>query len=283
MAHCTLHARARSGFIGWRIRYDRGMKLATWNVNSLKVRLPHVIHWLRENAVDVLCLQETKLRDEHFPHSALAALGYESAFAGQPTYNGVAILARRDTVGAPSAVAVGNPLFPDEQKRLISADLGGLRVVNAYFPNGQAVGSDKYDYKLRWIDALADWLAVPAALPVVLVGDFNIAPEDRDVHDPKAWEGQVLCSAAERERFARLIGLGFVDAFRLFEQPPKTYSWWDYRQLSFRRNAGLRIDHILVHRALAASVRGCRIDREPRKREQPSDHAPVIAEIDLVA
>jgi exodeoxyribonuclease-3 len=259
----------------------QAMQIATWNVNSLRVRLPHVIDWLRANPVDILCLQETKLRDEHFPHAALAALGYESAFAGQPTYNGVAILARRDTVGVPSSVSVGNPLFPDEQKRLISADLAGLRVVNAYFPNGQAVGTDKYAYKLRWIDALVDWLATPATPPVVLLGDFNIAPEDRDVHDPNAWEGQVLCSAPERERFANLIALGFVDAFRLFEQPPKAYSWWDYRQLAFRRNAGLRIDHILVSPALAPSVRGCRIDREPRKREQPSDHAPVIAELTL--
>jgi len=257
------------------------MQLATWNVNSLKVRLPQVVDWLRENPVDVLCLQETKLRDEQFPHAGLAELGYESAFAGQPTYNGVAILARRDTVGVPASVVVGNPLFPDEQKRLISADLGGLRVVCAYFPNGQAVGSDKYAYKLRWIDALADWLAQPSALPVVLLGDFNIAPEDRDVHDPKAWEGQVLCSAPERERFAKLVALGFVDAFRLFEQPPKTYSWWDYRQLAFRRNAGLRIDHILVPKPLAGSVRECRIDRAPRKREQPSDHAPVVADIAL--
>ncbi|HLS57691.1 MAG TPA: exodeoxyribonuclease III [Zeimonas sp.] len=257
------------------------MQLATWNVNSLKIRLPHVVDWLRENPVDVLCLQETKLRDEQFPHAELAELGYESAFAGQPTYNGVAILARRDTAGVPASVVVGNPLFPDEQKRLISAELGGLRVVCAYFPNGQAVGSDKYAYKLRWIDALADWLARPSALPVVLLGDFNIAPEDRDVHDPKAWEGQVLCSAPERERFAKLVALGFVDAFRLFEQPPKTYSWWDYRQLAFRRNAGLRIDHILVPKPLAGSVRECRIDRAPRKREQPSDHAPVVADIAL--
>ncbi len=259
------------------------MKLATWNVNSLKVRLPHVVDWLRANPVDVLCLQETKLRDEQFPHAALAEIGYASAFAGQPTYNGVAILARRDTVGEPASVVVGNPLFADEQKRLIGADLAGVRVVCAYFPNGQAVGSDKYDYKLRWIDALADWLARPAPRPVALLGDFNIAPDDRDVHDPKAWEGQVLCSEAERARFERLLALGFVDAFRLFEQPPKTYSWWDYRQLAFRRNAGLRIDHILVSPPLAGRVRECRIDREPRKREQPSDHAPVVADIDCDA
>ncbi len=255
------------------------MKLATWNVNSLKVRLPQVLDWLHANPVDVLALQETKLRDEQFPHAEIAAIGYESVFAGQPTYNGVAILARRDTAGPPANVVAGNPLFPDDHKRLISADLGGLRVVCAYFPNGQAVGSDKYAYKLRWMDALADWLAQPSPLPVVLLGDFNVAPEDRDVHDPQAWAGQVLCSVAERERFAKLIGLGFVDAFRLFEQPPRSFSWWDYRQLAFRRNAGLRIDHILVAHPLAPRVRACTIDREPRKREQPSDHAPVIAEI----
>ena len=268
------------------------MKIATWNVNSLKVRLPQLIDWLSAEPVDVVCLQETKLVDAKFPHAELAAIGYESAFAGQPTYNGVAILARRDTVGAPSAVQVGNPLFPDEQKRLISADVGGLRVVCAYFPNGQAVGTDKYEYKLRWIDALIEWLAQQTAcsapenrehpkLPVALLGDFNIAPEDRDVHDPAAWAGQVLFSEPEKERFVRLAALGLADAFRLFEQPPKSFSWWDYRQLAFRRNAGLRIDHILVDEAVAPKVKACRIERELRKREQPSDHAPVIAEIDV--
>ncbi|MBN9425026.1 MAG: exodeoxyribonuclease III [Burkholderiales bacterium] len=255
------------------------MKLATWNINSLKVRLPHVIDWLQKEPVDVLCLQETKLRDENFPKAELEAIGYDVAFSGQPTYNGVALLTRRETVGAPAAVTIGNPLFDDEQKRLISADVGGLRVICAYFPNGQSVGSDKYAYKLRWIDALHEWLAQPQSLPTVLLGDFNIAPDDRDVHDPAAWEGQVLCSPQERERFAALLALGFVDAFRLFEQPPKTFSWWDYRQLAFRRNAGLRIDHILVPGSLAAQVRECRIDREPRKREQPSDHAPVLADL----
>jgi len=259
---------------------ESAVKLATWNVNSLKVRLPHVLDWLGANPVDVLCLQETKLRDEHFPQAELAELGYESAFAGQPTYNGVAILTRRDTVGAPASVVVGNPLFPDEQKRLLSADVNGLRVVCAYFPNGQSVGSDKYVYKLHWIDALAEWLAQPTPLPLVLAGDFNIAPDDRDVHDPQAWAGQVLCSEAERARFEKLIALGFADAFRLFEQPPKLFSWWDYRQLAFRRNAGLRIDHILVPQTLAPRVRACRIDREARKREQPSDHAPVIVELE---
>lgn len=256
------------------------MKIASWNVNSLNVRLPHLLRWLGEAQPEVVALQETKLTDDRFPEDALLEAGYRSVFHGQKTYNGVAILAR----GLPiTEVQAGIPGFDDPQARAIAATVGGVRIVDLYVVNGEAVGSDKYDYKLRWIDALADWLAAPATLPVVLLGDFNIAPEDRDVHDPKAWEGQVLCSAAERERFARLIGLGFVDTFRLFEQPPKTYSWWDYRQLAFRRNAGLRIDHILVPQALAPSVRGCRIDREPRKREQPSDHAPVIAEIELGA
>ena len=271
------------------------MRLATWNVNSLKVRLPQVLDWLAANPVDVLCLQETKLRDEQFPKDALAEAGYEAAFAGQPTYNGVAILTRRETVGAPAEVLIGNPLFEDPQQRLISATVGGLRVVCAYFPNGQAVGSDKFDYKLRWIDALIDWLspslpgANPAAEgkpagtappPLALLGDFNIAPEDRDVHDPEKWAGQIHCSAEERARFFRLVELGLVDAFRLFEQPPKQFSWWDYRMLGFRRNAGLRIDHILLHASLAPRVRACAIDREPRKLEQPSDHAPVIAELE---
>jgi exodeoxyribonuclease-3 len=268
------------------------MRIATWNVNSLKVRLPQVLAWLAADPVDVLCLQETKLRNEVFPAEALAEAGYCAAFAGQPTYNGVAILTRRDTVGAPTNVVVGNPLFEDPQQRLITASVSGLRVVCGYFPNGQAVGSEKFDYKLRWIDALIDWLSrgagqqpppagtdAPATgrLPIVLLGDFNIAPEDRDVHDPEKWAGQIHCSEEERARFSRLVALGLVDAFRLFEQPDRQFSWWDYRMLGFRRNAGLRIDHILVDAALAPAVHGCVIDREPRKLEQPSDHAPVIA------
>lgn len=262
------------------------MQIATWNVNSLKVRLPQVLDWLRANPVDVLCLQETKLVDPKFPVTELAEAGYESVFSGQPTYNGVAILSRRETVGAATQVVMGNPLFPDEQRRLISAELAGLRIVCAYFPNGQAVGSDKYAYKLRWIDALIEWLssqtgAASPRAPLLLLGDFNIAPEARDVHDPLAWEGQVLCSDPERERFRQLVDLGFVDAFRLFDQPERAFSWWDYRQLGFRRNAGLRIDHILVERPIASRVSVCRIDREPRKLQQPSDHAPVVADIRL--
>lgn len=257
------------------------MKLATWNVNSLKVRLPQVLDWLAATGVDVLCLQETKLVDAKFPVAELAAAGYEVAFSGQPTYNGVAILTRRDTVGAPQDVQAGNPLHDDPQKRLISATVDGIRIVCAYFPNGQAVDSDKYVYKLEWLDRLLAWIGpqVDSQASFALLGDFNIAPEDRDVHDPVAWAGQVLCSAPERERFAALQKLGLVDAFRLFEQPEKTYTWWDYRQMAFRRNMGLRIDHILVSEALRPRVSACTVDREARKREQPSDHAPVIAEI----
>jgi exodeoxyribonuclease-3 len=266
------------------------MKFATWNVNSLKVRLPQVLDWLSRHPVDVLALQETKLVDEKFPVQAIQEAGYHAVFAGQPTYNGVALLSRADSVGPARSVVIGNPLFPDEQRRLISAEIAGVRWVCAYFPNGQAVDSDKYEYKLRWIDALIAWLrraqpdpgdlAGQDALPTVLLGDFNIAPEAIDVHDPAAWAGQILCSEPERARFRTLIEAGFRDAYRLFDQPPKTYSWWDYRQLGFRRNAGLRIDHILVDQSVTPRVRSCSIDREPRKLPQPSDHAPVWAEID---
>lgn len=260
------------------------MKIATWNVNSLRVRLDHVLDFLAANEIDALALQETKLTDDKFPAAALGEAGYDAVFAGQPTYNGVAILSRRASVGAPTAVMRGNPLHKDPQQRLISAEVGGLRLVCAYFPNGQEVGSDKYEYKLAWIDALRAWLAQPpapeAAAATVLLGDFNIAPEDRDVHDPDAWRGAILCSEPERERFRALLADGRVDAFRLFEQPERSFSWWDYRQLGFRRNAGLRIDHVLVDASLASRVRACAIDRAPRKLEKPSDHAPVIVEID---
>lgn len=257
------------------------LKLATWNVNSLKVRLPQVLGWLAANPVDALCLQETKLVDEKFPLAELEAAGYRAVFSGQPTYNGVAILWRADRGWTPGDVVVGNPLFPDEQKRLIAVTLGGLRLISAYVPNGQAVGTDKYAYKLRWLDALAGWLAqeLIASPRLVVGGDYNIAPEDRDVHDPVAWAGQVLCSEPERGRFLALLALGFRDAYRLFEQPERAFSWWDYRQLGFQKNRGLRIDHLLVSAALSERVVGCTIDRAPRKLAQPSDHAPVIVEL----
>ena len=251
------------------------MKIATWNVNSLKVRLPHVLQWLAENPVDVLCLQETKTVDEKFPVAELAAAGYEVAFSGQKTYNGVAIASRHPI----SDVVRNNPLHDDLQQRLLSATIDGMRIICAYIPNGQTVGSDKYAYKLQWLEALHTWLTPQRQLypALALLGDFNIAPEDRDVHDPLAWQGSVLVSAAERAAFRRLQELELQDAFRLFEQPERLFSWWDYRQLGFQRNAGLRIDHILLSPPLASRCSACTIDRTPRKWPQPSDHAPVIA------
>jgi exodeoxyribonuclease-3 len=253
------------------------MKLATWNVNSLKVRLPHVLDWLQAEPVDVLCLQETKLTDDKFPQAAIEAAGYQVTFAGQPTYNGVAILSKHPL----ELLAVDNPHFEDPQRRIMLVRTGGLQVLGAYFPNGQSLDSDKYQYKLAWLDAMLKWLEelLGDPMPLVLTGDFNIAPTDADVHDPKAWEGQVLVSAPERQRFERLLGLGLVDAFRAFEQAPKLYSWWDYRQLAFRKNAGLRIDHILVSQSLTHRLQRCWIDKAPRKKEQPSDHTPVIVEL----
>lgn len=253
------------------------MKIATWNVNSLNVRLPQLLGWLAEKRPDVVCLQETKLEDGNFPQAAIEAAGYRVAFAGQKTYNGVALLAREVLAD----VAVGNPHFPDPQQRLIAATVGGIRFVCAYVPNGQAVGSDKFDYKLGWLGALNVWLGEQLAIypELVLAGDFNIAPEDRDVHDPAAWAGQILCSDTERAAFRALLALGLHDSFRLFEQPEKTFSWWDYRMLGFQKNRGLRIDHILLSPPLASRCTGAGIDREMRKRERPSDHAPVFAEL----
>ncbi len=253
------------------------MKLATWNVNSLKVRLPHLLEFLARHAPDAMCLQETKCEDAAFPAQAIEAAGYHWVHDGQKTYNGVAILSREE----PSGVSRGIPGFGDLQKRVIAADVGGVRVVSVYCPNGQSVGSDKYDYKLRWFAALAGWLAAELATGrgLAVLGDYNVAPEDRDVHDPEAWRGQVLVSEPEREAFRALAALGLADAFRLFEQPEKSYSWWDYRMAAFRRNLGLRIDHILLSPALAARCRSCTIDVEPRKLERPSDHAPVVCEL----
>ena len=251
------------------------MKLATWNVNSLKVRLPQVLQWLESSPVDVLCLQETKLTDDKFPASEIEAAGYQVAFTGQKTYNGVAILSRHPI----TEVVKNNPLFPDEQQRIISATIEGMRIVCAYVPNGQAVGSDKYDYKLRWLEAFIQWLeAELQRFPsLAVLGDYNIAPADADVHDPAAWQDQVLVSAPERAAFERLCAMPLADAFRLFPQAENLYSWWDYRQMAFRRNRGLRIDHILLSPALTQRCTACEIDKLPRKWEQPSDHTPVIA------
>ena len=253
------------------------MKIASWNVNSLKVRLPHLLDWLAEAQPDVVCLQELKLEDPNFPRAEIEAAGYHAAFAGQKTYNGVALLAKAPI----GEVTVGNPLFADEQKRLISGTVDGIRVVCAYMPNGQEVGCDKYDYKLRWLAALADWLSseLQAYPRLALCGDYNIAPDERDVHDPQRWQDCILVSEPERAAFRRFIDLGLVDSFRLFAQPEKTFSWWDYRMLGFQKNQGLRIDHILLSAPLAAQCSAAGIDRAPRKRERPSDHAPVWASL----
>ena len=251
------------------------MKLVTWNVNSLNVRLPHVLDWLKEHQPDALCLQELKMEDVKFPTGAFDEIGYQAVFDGQKTYNGVAILSR----SRPEDVVKGMAQYADVQKRVIAATIDGVRVVCVYIPNGQSVDSDKYQYKLQWLDALAGFMQNEIAQygDVALLGDYNIAPEDRDVHDPKAWAGQVLCTDAERAALQRLISLGMKDSFRLFEQAEKSFTWWDYRMNGFKRNLGLRIDHILLTPNLVAACRSVAIDLEPRKRERPSDHAPVIA------
>ena len=259
------------------------MKIASWNVNSLKVRLEHVCEWLVAHQPDLLGLQELKLTDDRFPVAELDALGYGAVFAGQKTYNGVAILYRKASMPEPADVVVNLPSFPDEQKRVIAATFGDLRFVSAYVVNGSEVGSDKYDYKLRWLDALnADLRNWTNTWPnLALVGDFNIAPADEDVYDPLAWGDAVLCSPAERKQFFALLDAGYVDAFRQLPQAPASFSWWDYRQLGFQKNRGVRIDHILLSKSLATSLKACAIDRAPRKKPQPSDHAPIWAEIDM--
>jgi exodeoxyribonuclease III len=254
------------------------LKLATWNVNSLAVRLPHLIDWLAAHQPDVMVLQETKLTDDKWPQAEIEAAGYRAIWFGQKTYNGVALLAKNEPGNAVRNIEG----FADEQARVIAATVDGIRIVGGYFPNGQAPGSDKFAYKMKWLDALRDWLReeLAAHSKLVLMGDFNIAPEDRDVHDPVAWAGQILCTDEERAHFKQLLALGLHDAFRLFEQPPKLYSWWDYRMLGFQKNRGLRIDIILVSDALKPLVRECAIDRAPRKLERPSDHAPVWVRLD---
>jgi exodeoxyribonuclease-3 len=259
------------------------MRLASWNVNSLKVRLPQLLDWSARHAPDIVCVQETKMEDDKFPALELEAAGYHCAWSGQKTYNGVAILSRR----ALSGLATGIPSFADEQKRLIAANVGegadAIRVVCAYVPNGQAVGTAKYEYKLRWIAAFRAWVEqeLHAGARLAVLGDYNVAPEDDDVHDPKALRGQVLCSAPERDAFKSLLALGLKDAFRLFAQKEKSFTWWDYRMNAFKRNLGLRIDHVLLCSALAARCTACCIDVEPRRFERPSDHAPIVADLDL--
>ncbi len=255
------------------------MKIATWNVNSLKVRLPQVVDWIESHQPDVLALQETKLRDENFPVAELEAAGYQSAFSGQKTYNGVAILSK-------SPIKKVDTDFPDlesEDKRTIAATIGGVRVINLYVVNGQAVGTEKYGYKLKWLDAVKDYLhaQVKAFDQVIVVGDFNITPEDRDVHDPEAWREQILCSTPERQALSKILELGFHDVFRKFDQEEKSFSWWDYRAAAFRRNMGLRIDLVLATDRLHDACVNCFIDKTPRKNERPSDHTLVVAEFEV--
>ncbi len=252
------------------------LKIATWNVNSLRVRLEQVLDWAHEHDPDILALQETKLQDEDFPLDVLRTAGFEAVYAGQKTYNGVALLSRRPA----SAVISALPGMDDDpQRRLLAASYGELRVINVYVPNGESVGSEKYRYKLRWLENLATFIEdeLRNHSRLVVLGDFNIAPEPRDVHDPALWEGRVLFSAPEREAFARLLATGLCDTFRLFDQEENAFSWWDYRMAAFRRNLGLRIDHILASRELCGRCRDCRIDKAPRGWQRPSDHAPVAA------
>lgn len=255
------------------------LKIATWNVNSLRVRLPQVLNWLKDQQPDMLALQETKMADAEFPNGELETLGYRAVFSGQKTYNGVALLSRLPATD----VVTELPGLDDPQKRVLGATIGWLRVLNLYVPNGQSVGTDKYHYKLDWLSKLAEYLPTELATypQLVILGDFNIAPEDRDVHDPAAWAGQVLCSEPERAALRRLLDLGLADTFRLFDQDDNLFSWWDYRAAAFRRNLGLRIDLILASSALASACTGCRIDKAPRRLERPSDHAPVIAEFTI--
>ena len=253
------------------------MRLASWNVNSLRVRLPHLLDWLKEAQPDVACLQETKTEDATFPVAELRDAGYHAVYCGQRSYNGVAILSRSEI----RDVAHGIPSFPDDPKRCIAGTVDGFRIVCLYAPNGEAPGTDKYAYKMRWYEALANWMRdeLPGTGKLALLGDMNVAPEDRDVHNPKRWEGKIHVSQPERAALRQVMGVGFADAFRLFDQPEKQFSWWDYRLKAFERGWGLRIDLALLAPEIAKRCRACTIDVEPRKRERPSDHAPVIVDL----
>ena len=255
------------------------MKLATWNVNSLRVRLPHVCDWSEEHMPDALCLQETKTVNEKFPVDALEEIGLNCSYSGQKTYNGVAVL----TSGKVEDIVTDFPTFEDLQRRVLAVTTNSVRVINLYVPNGKEVGNEKYHYKLEWFGHLLKFVEQEMKRydKVIVTGDFNIAPADEDVHDPELWKDKILCSAPERECFQNLIGLGLTDAFRQFEQPPKSFSWWDYRAAGFRRDLGLRIDHILVSEELRKICTECIIDKEPRTRERPSDHTPVVAQFTL--
>ncbi len=252
------------------------MKIATWNVNSLRVRLPHVLEWLAANPVDALCLQETKVVDEQFPLAEFEAVGYQAAFAGQKTYNGVAVLSRQ----TPQSIVTDIPNLEDPARRILGTTLGDWRILNLYVVNGKIAGDPKYDHKLHWLSKVSEFVAEDARQHehYVIVGDFNIAPSDEDAHDPDYWRERILCTPPERDALQALQAHGFEDCFRRFEQEPASYSWWDYRQGSFRRNLGLRIDLILANPTAAARCSACVIDKTPRAWERPSDHAPVIAE-----
>ena len=252
-------------------------KIASWNVNSLKVRLHQVLEWLTENQIDILALQETKCINENFPLADIQALGYNVCFSGQKTYNGVAILSRQPMAD----VITDIPNLDDPQRRIIAATIGSIRLINLYVPNGSTVDSDKYIYKLDWLEKVRDFIQseLTSHQQLVVVGDFNIAPLDIDVHDPSAWEGQVLVSSPERERLQDIIDLGLRDAFRFMNPDEQAFTWWDYRAAGFRRNRGLRIDHILVSQTLGEHLSACSIDRDMRKKERPSDHAPILIEI----
>ena len=255
------------------------MKIATWNVNSLKVRLPQVLDWLATSQTDILCLQETKLTDENFPAADIEAAGYRVVYSGQKTYNGVAIISKRPA----EDVLTDIPSLDDPQRRILAATIEGVRVLNLYVVNGQEVGSEKYAWKLEWLARVTHYIQeqLKHEQHLVVLGDFNIAPEDRDVHDPEAWHERILCSTPEREALQRIMELGLVDSFRLFQQEDASFSWWDYRAAAFRRNRGLRIDLILASRALAEHCNACSIDKEPRRLERPSDHTPVLAEFNI--
>jgi exodeoxyribonuclease III len=252
------------------------MKIATWNVNSLNVRLPHVLQWLEIAQPDVLVLQETKLVDEKFPVAEIEAAGYQVAYSGQKTYNGVALLSRHPIEN----VITDLPGLDDPQRRILGAIINGVRILDLYVVNGQEVGSEKFAYKMHWLGKVREYIAqdLTENERYVVLGDFNIAPADEDVHDPKSWREKILCSTQEREALQAILALGFVDTFRLFEQEEKQFSWWDYRMNGFKRNLGLRIDLILASEALAKECRSSIIDKTPRGWERPSDHAPVVTE-----
>jgi exodeoxyribonuclease-3 len=255
------------------------MKIASWNVNSLRVRLPHVLDWLASEQPDVLALQETKMTDDDFPVQAIEDAGYHVVYSGQKTYNGVAVISKQPM----SDIVTDVPELDDPQRRILGVTVGDIRVLDLYVVNGSEVGSEKYEYKLNWLEKVTRYIEQDMAnhSHYVVLGDFNIAPEDRDVHDPEAWREKILCSTPEREALKRIQDLGFVDSFRLFDQDDETFSWWDYRAAGFRRNRGLRIDLVLASNDLSGFCQRSWIDKEPRKLERPSDHAPAVAEFDL--